>query len=169
VAYQDRPSRHRVEASGHRYDFGCPEPWVRLDSALGSLAAEHAMIAKRQKLVLWICFALLVLLSAAGVWFSFVMRKIIPIALNDSSPNFSQLPDTDRWSVYHQAQSLMLSAGFVMLALAILWAALAGFMIWKLSKKAEHELHEAANHSPEPSAVVAGSSAAPSIPRVGGG
>ena len=108
------------------------------------------MISKRQRLVLWSCFALLVLLSAVGVWFSFGMRKIIPMALNDSSPDFGQLPDTDRWSAYHQAQSLMLPAVFVMLALAILWAALAGFTIWKLSKKTEHEHDEQPNTALEP-------------------
>jgi hypothetical protein len=52
--------------------------------------------------------------------------------------------DNDRWSAYHQAQSMMLPAILVMLALAILWAALAGFTIWKLCKKAEHEIHDAA-------------------------
>jgi len=42
------------------------------------------------------------------------------------------------------AQSLMTPVAFVMLALVVLWAALAGFTIWKLSKKAEHEIHDAA-------------------------
>jgi hypothetical protein len=103
------------------------------------------MISKCQKLVLWSCFTLLVLLSAVGVWFSFGMRKIIPMALNDSSPNFGNLPDDDRWSAYHQAQSLMLPTVYVMSALAILWAALAGFSIWRLSRKPEHEHIERTN------------------------
>jgi hypothetical protein len=34
---QDRPSRRRVEDSGHPDESCCPEPQVRLGSALGSL------------------------------------------------------------------------------------------------------------------------------------
>jgi hypothetical protein len=93
------------------------------------------MISKCQKWILWCIFALLVLLSAFGVIFAFCMRAIVPMALNDSSPNFSQIQDVDRWYVYHEAQRLILPVALGMLGLTILWAALAGFTIWKLSKK----------------------------------
>lgn len=99
------------------------------------------MISKRQKLVLWSCFGFLVFLSALGVCFSLAMWRTIPMALNDSSPNFGQLAETDRWNVYHEAQSLMMTAALVMLAMTILWAVLAGFTIRWLSKKSEHESH----------------------------
>jgi hypothetical protein len=102
------------------------------------------MISKRQSLILWSSFLILALLSVGSACFGLVMLRIIPMALNDSSPNFGQLPDTDRWSVYHTAQSLMTQVTLAMLVLVILWAALAGFTIWKLSKKAEHEIHDAA-------------------------
>jgi hypothetical protein len=102
------------------------------------------MISKRQNNILWISFALLVILSAVGVCFGFAIRAIVPMALNDSSPTFGQIPDADRWNVYHMAQSLMTPVAAVMLALVVLWAALAGFTIWKLSKKTEHEIHNAA-------------------------
>jgi hypothetical protein len=97
------------------------------------------MISKRQRWILWSSFALLILLSTFGVIFGFAMRSIVPVALNDSSPNFSQIADADRWYVYREAQSLILPVALAMLALAILWAALAGFSIWRLSKKSEHE------------------------------
>jgi hypothetical protein len=93
------------------------------------------MILKHQKLIMWSCFTLLILLSAAGVWFNFVMRRLIPMALNDSSPNFSQLADDDRWAVYHQAQSLMAPGVLVSLGLTILWAVFAGVSIWRLGRK----------------------------------
>ena len=63
------------------------------------------------------------------------------MALNDSSPNFSQIADADRWYVYREAQSLILPVALIMLALTILWAGLAGFSIWRLSKKSDHETH----------------------------
>jgi hypothetical protein len=62
-------------------------------------------------------------------------RMMIPMALNDSSPNFLQLPDDARSAAYQQAQSVMLPVVLITLALVILWTALAGFTIWKLSKK----------------------------------
>jgi ABC-type spermidine/putrescine transport system permease subunit II len=95
------------------------------------------MISRRQKIVLWSCFALLVFLSAVGVWFSFGMRQIIPMVLNDSSLDFGQLPDYDRLSAYHQAQTVMMPVALVMLALTICWGVLAGFSIWRLSRKSE--------------------------------
>jgi hypothetical protein len=95
------------------------------------------MISKQQKGILWFSFSVLILLSGLGIWFTFAMRGIMPMALNDSSPNFGQLADDDRWAVYHEAQSLVMPVVFIMLGLAILWAALAGFTIWKLSKKSE--------------------------------
>lgn len=93
------------------------------------------MISKLQKWILWSSFVLLILLSAIGVLFAFTMRAIVPMALNDSSPNFSQIADADRWDVYHEAQNLILPVALGMLGLAILWAALACFTIWKLTKK----------------------------------
>jgi flagellar basal body-associated protein FliL len=108
------------------------------------------MISKRQRWILWSSFVLLILLSAVGVMFAFAMRAIVPMALNDSSPNFSQIADVDRWYVYHEAQSLILPVALVMLGLAILWAALAGFSIWRLSKKSEHDHNEQPNTALEP-------------------
>jgi len=99
------------------------------------------MISKNQKLVVWSCFVLLVLLSAVGVWFNYVMRRLIPMALNDSSPNFSQLADNDRWAVYHQAQNLMASGVLITLGLTILWAVFASVSIWYLGRKREHHPH----------------------------
>jgi hypothetical protein len=93
------------------------------------------MISKRQKWILWSAFALLVLLSAVGVMFGFAMRAIVPMALNDSSPNFSQIADIDRWDIYREAQHLIVPVALGMLGLTALWAALAGFAIWKPSKK----------------------------------
>jgi hypothetical protein len=95
------------------------------------------MISKRQKWILWVSFVLLILLSAFGVVFGFSMRAIVPMALNDSSPNFSQIADADRWDVYHEAQSLIGPIALVMLALTVSWAVLAGFSIWQLSKKSD--------------------------------
>ena len=77
----------------------------------------------------------LIFISGIGVLFAFATYRLVPMALNDSSPNFSQIADEDRWLVYHAAQSLILPIDFIMLGMAILWAALAGFTIWKLSGK----------------------------------
>jgi hypothetical protein len=96
---------------------------------------RKAMISKRQKWILWSSFVILILISSIGVLFAFAMFRIAPMALNDSSPNFSQMADDDRWLVYHEAQDLIVPVALIMLGLAILWAALAGFTIWKLSKK----------------------------------
>ena len=86
---------------------------------------------------MWGCFALLILLSAVEAWFNFWMRNLMPMILNDSSPNFGQLADDDRWAVYHKAQGIMMIMGLVSLFITILWAALAGFSIWRLGKKPE--------------------------------
>lgn len=80
-------------------------------------------------------FVVLILISGIGVLFAFAMFRIAPMALNDSSPNFSQIADEDRWLVYHEAQSLILPVAIIMLGLTLLWTALAGFAIWKLNKK----------------------------------
>ena len=119
-------------------------PQVAGGSAFFVRLLDHAMISKRQKWIMWSVFVVLILLSGFGVWQTFALRGIIPFLLNDSSPGFGQLPDDDRWAVYHEAQSLILPVGFVMLALVVLWAALTGFTIWKLSKKSEYETHDAA-------------------------
>jgi hypothetical protein len=102
------------------------------------------MFSKRQNLILWSSFLLLTLLSVGSVCFGLAMRRLIPMDLNDSSPNFGQLADADRWSVYHEAQSLLTHVTLAMMVLTILWAALASFTIWKLNKKSEHEFHDAA-------------------------
>src|SRR5580698_8032541 len=99
----------------------------------GSGFGCYAMISKRQKWTLWSSFVVLVLGSGIGLLFAFAMFRMVPMALNDSSVNFSQIGDVDRWRVYHEAQSLILPIDLIMLGMAILWAALAGFMIWKLS------------------------------------
>ena len=70
------------------------------------------MVEKRQKILMWSSFMLLTVLSLVGVYFGFVMTSIIPMALNDSSPNFSQLADNDRCSIYREAQSLITPGGF---------------------------------------------------------
>jgi hypothetical protein len=106
------------------------------------------MISRRKKIVLWSCYVLLVFLSAGGVWFSFGMRQIIPMVLNDSSPDFGQLPDYDRLAAYQQAQTVMMPAVLVMLALTIFWAIFAGFSIWQLNRKLEHGQIKQPNESP---------------------
>jgi hypothetical protein len=97
------------------------------------------MISKPQKWILWLTFAFLLILSATGVIFGFAIRGIIPVALNDSDPNFAQIADDDRWQVYHAAQGLMAPVAFFMLVLAMLWAAFAGYLTWKLGQKPERE------------------------------
>lgn len=93
------------------------------------------MISKRQKWILLGSFVGLILISVIGVLFAFAMFRIAPMALNDSSPNFSQIADDDRRLVYHEAQSLILPVALAMLGLTLLWAALGGFAIWKLNEK----------------------------------
>jgi hypothetical protein len=115
--------------------------WSRVPELWIVSLLDHAMISKRQKWILWSSFALLVLFSTAGFYFSWSMRAVVPMLLNDSSPNFGQLADEDRWRVYHAAQSVIGPIALVMLALAVLWTLLAGFSIWRLSKKSEHETH----------------------------
>jgi hypothetical protein len=93
------------------------------------------MISKKQKMILWVCYVLLIIFSAAGVGVSFIIKNMIPMALNDSSPNFGQIADDDRWAVYHQAQSLMVMVISLALVVMVLWAALAAFSIWLVGKK----------------------------------
>jgi hypothetical protein len=100
-----------------------------------SVFGQYTMISKRQKWTLWSSFTVLVLGSGISVLFAFAMFRIVPMALNDSSVNFSNIADEDRWRVYREAQSLILPIDLIMLGIAILWAALAGFTIWKLSRK----------------------------------
>jgi hypothetical protein len=92
-------------------------------------------ISQSQKWILWSSFVILILLSGVGVLFAFATFRLMPMALNDSSPNFSQIADRDRWDVYHKAQSLILPVALIMLGLIVLWAGLTGFAIWKLSRK----------------------------------
>jgi len=99
------------------------------------------MISKRQRLILWSGFVVLILLSGFAVWQTFALRGVIPFLLNDSSPRFGQLPDDDRWAVYHEAQRLISPAAIGMMVLTIMWAALAGYCIWRLSKTSKHETH----------------------------
>jgi hypothetical protein len=49
------------------------------------------MISKRQRLILWSGFVVLILLSGFAVWQTFALRGVIPFLLNDSSPRFGQL------------------------------------------------------------------------------
>jgi hypothetical protein len=87
------------------------------------------MAPKNQKIILWVCYALLIVLSAGGFLFCCGVKNLIPMALNDSSPNFSQIADDDRWAVYHQAQHLMMNVILVTLVVTVLWATLAAFAI----------------------------------------
>lgn len=98
------------------------------------------MVSKRLKWILWGGFVVLLFLSGVGVSFAFAIRKVLPMAINDSSLNFAQLAEDDRWAVYHEAQWWLLPMALVILVLAVLWAALAGFSIWKLSRKSGHEI-----------------------------
>src|SRR5271168_5276861 len=102
------------------------------------------MTSKRRNLALWICYLILVLLSVGSVCFGLALIRIIPMVLNDSSPNFGQLADADRWRVYHEAQSTMTQVTLTMLTLVVLWSVLAGFTICRLTKSPKHETHEKA-------------------------
>ena len=102
------------------------------------------MISKRQKILVGVSIAVLLLCSLAALIFARMYYSLAPMVINDSSPTIaSKLTDEERTHIYSLVRSLLLQVSVVLSILAALWAAFAGVTTWlwsrSSSKISEHE------------------------------
>src|SRR5687768_6547918 len=93
------------------------------------------MISKRQKIIVGVSTAVLLLCSLAALLFARMYYSLAPMVINDSSPDIAaKLTDEERSHIYTLVRSLLFQVSLVLSILAGLWAAFAGVLIWLWSR-----------------------------------
>ena len=88
------------------------------------------MKAKRTKLVVWGTYAVLLLLSIVGAWFSHMAYMFIPVEMHDASAGLQDKVEYDQLQqLYNAAQSLAKWPRNILFLLTACWALFAGVMV----------------------------------------
>lgn len=88
------------------------------------------MKAKRTKLLVWGIYAVLLLLSIVGAWFSQLAYMFIPVEMHDASPGLHEKLEYEQTQqLYSAAQSLAKWPRNIVFLLAASWALFAGVMV----------------------------------------
>lgn len=96
------------------------------------------MISKRQKIMIGSVLGLLLLLSLAAVIFARITHGLIPMIINDSSPELSsKVSDAERERIFTLAQGAVFNVSVVLSILVGLWAAFTGTVIWLWNKSSQ--------------------------------